>query len=97
VALEELELLDPTAEREPTVRPLAPRLSPGPGAGRRVALLDIRKPRGDVFLDQLEQLLVQRGYEVERTAKTTFAKPAAADLRREIAERCVAVIEALAD
>jgi hypothetical protein len=89
-----LELLDPTAEREPTERRLADRLA---GDGGRVALLDIRKPRGDVFLDELERLLVQRGYEVERTFKPTFTKPAPADLRREIAERCDAVIEALAD
>jgi hypothetical protein len=97
MALEELELLDPSAERQPTVRPLADRLPAGDPAGQRVALLDIRKPRGDVFLDELERLLAERGYEVERTAKTTFAKPAASDLRREIAERCGAVIEALAD
>ena len=96
MALEPLELLDPTSERSVAARPLAPRL-PAEAAGQRVALLDIRKPRGDVFLDQLEELLVARGYEVERTAKTTFAKPAAADLRRDIAERCGAVIEALAD
>jgi hypothetical protein len=65
--------------------------------GARIALLDIRKPRGDVFLDELERLLRERGHEVERTAKPTFTKPAPADLRREIAERCDAVIEALAD
>ncbi len=97
MALEELELLDPSAEREPTARRLAERLPAGDAAGQRIALLDIRKPRGDVFLDELELLLAQRGYEVERTAKTTFAKPAASDLRREIAKRCGAVIEALAD
>ena len=90
-----LELLDPTTERDSGDRPLA---APIDGAqGLRIALLDIRKPRGDVFLDQLEELLVARGYEVERTAKATFTKPAAADLRRDIAERCGAVIEALAD
>jgi hypothetical protein len=32
-----------------------------------------------------------------RTAKPTFTKPAPADVRSEIAERCDAVIEALAD
>ena len=60
-------------------------------------MLDIRKPRGDVFLDELERLLVERGHEVQRTAKPTFTKPAPADLRREIAQQCDAVIEALAD
>lgn len=91
-----LEILDPTAERDPAGRPLADRpeeIAPG----TTVALLDIRKPRGDVFLDELERLLRERGLEVERTAKPTFTKPAPADLRREIAARCDAVIEALAD
>ena len=87
-----MRILDPTAERAAVERPLAPR-----GALRTVALLDIRKPRGDVFLDELERLLRERGHDVERTAKPTFTKPAPADLRREIAARCDAVIEALAD
>jgi hypothetical protein len=88
-----LRILDPTAERESVSRPLAPRSGPP----RRIALLDIRKPRGDVLLDELEALLIERGHEVQRTAKPTFTKPAPADLRREIAEHCDAVIEALAD
>jgi hypothetical protein len=90
-----LEVLDPTGEREGVERPLAARLPAGRPA--RIALLDIRKPRGDVFLDFLEEQLVARGHAVERTAKPTFTKPAPADLRRDIAERCDAVIEALAD
>jgi hypothetical protein len=88
-----LTILDPTREAEPQTRPLAPR----DGAPRRIALVDIRKPRGDVFLDELEALLRDRGHEIERTQKPTFTKPAPADVRREIAERCDAVIEALAD
>ena len=88
-----LEVLDPTAERDPAGRPLAARSGPP----KSIALLDIRKPRGDVFLDELESLLRDRGIEVLRTAKPTFTKPAPADLRREIAEQCEAVIEALAD
>ncbi len=50
-----------------------------------------------MFLDELEALLAARGHSVERTAKPTFTKPAPADLRRDIAQRCDAVIEALAD
>ena len=93
---EGLVILDPTAERdEATGRPLAEPLAADTGA--RIALLDIRKPRGDVFLDEIERLLRERGHEVERTAKPTFTKPAPADLRREIGERCDAVIESLAD
>jgi hypothetical protein len=88
-----LTILDPTAERDAAPeRPLAAR-----GDARTIALLDIRKPRGDVFLDELELLLRERGHEIVREAKPTFTKPAPQDLRREIAERCDAVIEALAD
>jgi hypothetical protein len=90
-----LVVLDPTAERESDRRPLAARLQRDSSA--RIALLDIHKPRGDVFLDALEQLLTERGHQVQRTAKPTFTKPAPVDLRREIAEHCDAVIEALAD
>jgi len=93
VALETFEILDPTPEREAGGRPLAAPMA----AGARIALLDIRKPRGDVFLDELERLLAERGHAVERTMKPTFTKPAPADVRREIATRCDAVIEALAD
>ena len=92
-ALETLEILDPTAEVDPEGRPLAGR----PLDLRTIALVDIRKPRGDVFLDELERLLRERGHEVQRTAKPTFTKPAPADVRKEIATRCDAVIEALAD
>jgi hypothetical protein len=92
----EVVVLDPTAERdEAAARPLAGPLAAGRAA--RIALLDIRKPRGDVFLDELERLLRDRGHDVDRTAKPTFTKPAPQDLRRAIAERCDAVIEALAD
>jgi hypothetical protein len=87
-----MKILDPTAERDLVERPLAAR-----GTLRVVALLDIRKPRGDVFLDELETLLRGRDVTVRREAKPTFTKPAPADLRREIATRCDAVIEALAD
>jgi hypothetical protein len=88
-------LLDPTSERAPAHRERVAR--PESLEGKRVALLDISKPRGDVFLDRLEARLRERGCEVERFAKPTFTKPAPADLRYEIAQRCEAVIEALAD
>ncbi|TMQ19035.1 MAG: hypothetical protein E6J90_04865 [Deltaproteobacteria bacterium] len=88
-------LLDPTSERRPVERPRAPR--PPALAGKTIALLDISKPRGDVFLERLAALLVARGATVRRYTKPTFTKPAPADLRRQIAEDCGAVIEALAD
>lgn len=62
-----------------------------------MGLLDINKPRGDVFLDHLEQLLTARGLQVRRYAKPTFTKPAPIDLRHEMATQCDVVIEALAD
>ncbi len=88
-----LTILDPTAERDPQGRPLAARS----GRPSTIALLDINKPRGNIFLDELEAQLHGRRISVLREAKPTFTKPAPADLRREIAGRCDAVIEALAD
>ena len=93
MALEVIEILDPTPERVPDGRPLAAPIADG----ARIALVDIRKPRGDVFLDELERILRERGVDVLRTQKPTFTKPAPADVRREIARDCEAVIEALAD
>ena len=81
--------------RHPGTRPLAAR--PESLEGKTVGLLDISKPRGDVFLNRLEERLRERGLNVERYAKPTFTKPAPADLRREIETKCDVVVEALAD
>jgi hypothetical protein len=88
-------VLDPTSERSPETRARLPRLASL--GGRRIGLLDISKARGDVFLDRVESLLRARGAEVLRFRKPTFTKPAPVDLRQEIATRCEAVVEALAD
>lgn len=88
-------LLDPTGERTVTERTRLAR--PASLHGQVVGLLDISKPRGDVFLDRLEQRLVENGAEVRRYRKPTFTKPAPVDLRHEIATQCTLVIEALAD
>lgn len=88
-------LLDPTDERAPAERAPLPR--PASLDGARVGLLDISKPRGDVFLDRLQELLAGRGLSVRRYAKPTYTKPMPPDLRREIAAECDVVIEALAD
>ena len=88
-------LLDPTGERTAPHREPLPR--PATLAGQVVGLLDISKPRGDVFLDRLEQLLADAGAVVRRYSKPTFTKPAPVDLRHEIATQCTLVIEALAD
>ena len=88
-------LLDPTNERRTLERTLLPR--PASLRGKTVGLLDISKPRGDVFLNRIEQRLVELGAAVLRYKKPTFAKPAPIDLRHEIATHCQLVIEALAD
>ncbi len=88
-------VLDPTGERTVTTRERLPR--PESLRGQVVGLLDIAKPRGNVFLDRLEQRLTADGATVRRYAKPTFTKPAPVDLRHEITTQCTLVIEALAD
>jgi hypothetical protein len=88
-------VLDPTSERSPEKRPRRKPLDTL--AGKTVALLDISKARGDVFLNRIEELLRKQGAAVERFAKPTFTRVAPVDLKQEIATKCHAVIEALAD
>jgi hypothetical protein len=88
-------LLDPTSGGDGTDRRLAPRLSSLDG--KKVALLDISKPRGSVFLDGLEKRLREQGVDVVRYRKASYARVADRDLRAEIAANSDAVIEALAD
>jgi hypothetical protein len=88
-------LLDPTGERAPAARTRAARLASFSGA--TVGLLDIRKPRGDVFLKRVEDRLTSEGAKVLHFTKPTFTRIAPVDLRQEIATRCDAVVEALAD
>ena len=88
-------VLDPTGERTVETRERLPR--PSSMEGKMVGLLDISKPRGNIFLDRLEERLTEMGVRVERYAKPTFTKPAPIDLRHEIATQCDLVIEALAD
>jgi len=88
-------VLDPTGER--TVAERARVQRPATIDGLRIGLLDISKPRGDVFLDHLAARLTESGASVQRYRKPTFTKPAPVDLRHEIATQCDLVIEALAD
>ena len=87
--------LSKTSERSLPVREPVPRLASLDGVC--VALLDISKPRGDVFLNRIETRLAESGAQVKRFSKPTFTKPAPVDLRHQIASECGAVIEALAD
>ena len=88
-------LLDPTSERDPAVRDRLPR--PRSIAQKRIALLDISKPRGDIFLDRLAEKLDSMGVESRRYRKPTFARVAPAELKQQIVSECDLVIEALAD
>jgi hypothetical protein len=88
-------ILDPTGERAAAERARLAR--PGSVYGLTVGLLDISKPRGNVFLDRIEERLRELGATVKRYRKPTFTKPAPVDLRHEIATDCHVVIEALAD
>ena len=89
-------ILDPTDERVPVERQITARTSEITGS---VALLDISKPRGNVLLDRLEELLTERapGIRVNRYAKPTFTKPAPDARRQQIRSDNDFIIEGLAD
>jgi len=88
-------LLDPTSERSPTIRPRLPR--PESLDGLRIGILDIAKPRGDVFLHRLGERLVERGIAVTHYAKPTNTRVAPLSLRQQIAGEVDLVIEGLSD
>ena len=88
-------LVDPTGQTTPERRERLAR--PGSLSGLSVGILDISKPRGDVFLDRLDERLSEGGIAVKRYQKPTFARPAPTALRQQIATEVDAVIEGLAD
>ena len=53
-------------------------------SGRKIALLDINKARGDEFLDRMDELLRERGAVTVRLAKGSFSRPAAAAIIDEV-------------
>ncbi len=89
-------ILDPTDERVPVARQLTTRTGALKG---RVSFLDISKPRGNILIDRIEELLLAQHPEVtvHRYAKPTFTKPCPDGLRAEIRQNSDFVIEALAD
>ncbi len=89
-------LVDPRHERSGAPQQPAPRLTSL--TGKTVALLDISKPGGDMFLDRLALLLVETYgvAKIIRTMKPTFAKPAPSTVLLAL-QGVDAVIEALAD
>ena len=88
-------LLDPTSERSPTLRPRLPR--PESLDGLTIGILDIAKPRGDVFLHRLGERLAERGIAVRHYAKPTNTRPAPTALAQQIATEVSVVIEGLSD
>ncbi len=88
-------LVDPTAELAPEGLARLPR--PKSLESLTVAVLDISKPRGDVFLDRIAAHLGERGIEVKRYCKPTVARPASLEMQQAIAEECDVMIEGLAD
>ncbi len=88
-------LLDPTAETEAAVRARLPR--PASLDGLTVGLLDISKPRGDVFLDQVEKRMTERGIAVRRYRKPTVIRPAPVEIQQAVATECDIMFEGLAD
>lgn len=88
-------LLDPTSERQPATRQLNDRLPTL--TGKTIGLLDISKPRGKEFLDEVEKQLGDQGARVIRYSKPTFTRVAPTELSQQISIECDAVIEGLAD
>jgi hypothetical protein len=89
-------LVNPLNETLPQAGVAAPRLASL--HGKAIALLDISKPGGSIFLDRIEHLLKERHgvASVVREMKPTFAKPAPPGIIEKI-RSADAVIEALAD
>jgi hypothetical protein len=90
-----MEYVSPFDERRRPSEPLASR--PASIQGKRIALLDINKRRGDEFLDRIEVLLRAHGATTFRMVKQIFSKPAAPELIRRIANRGDLAVEGLAD
>lgn len=89
-------LVHPGNESFPHAAPPPPRLTAL--AGKKIGLLDISKPGGNLFLDRLESILRERYgvAEVVRARKPTFAKNAPPQVIEQL-RGMDAVIEALAD
>ena len=88
-------ILDPTSEHSPAERQLLPRLKTLNDT--TIGLLDISKPRGKEFLDEIQKALEALGATVLRYTKPTFARVAPKELSQRISSDCDAVIEGLAD
>ena len=90
-------LYDPTASTRPSATPLAARVADL--NDKVIGMLDISKPKGNVFLDRLTERIQERyrPREIIRRVKPTFTRPAPEEIRKELEQQCDVVIEALAD
>lgn len=88
-------LLDPTGEHTVVTRRNAPK--PPTLDGLTLGLLDIGKPRGDVFLDRLAERFGERGITVKRYAKPTPSRLVAADVKQRMLNEVQAAVIGLAD
>ena len=87
-------VVNPCNERK-LIGKAAPRLQTL--SGKTIALLDISKPGGSIFLDRLQKLLVEnQGANVIRLVKPTFTKPAPDEVIEKL-RGVDAVVEGLAD
>ncbi len=88
-------LLEPVAEEETEVHPLALRVSEI--NGKRIGFLDNSKERADEILEVIEDLLTERFEftEVVRRRKRYYTKSAPPELIEELAERCELVVTAV--
>jgi hypothetical protein len=88
-------LRDPTAETSPTRRA---RLAPPPSLdGKVVALMDIGKSGGSVFLDRLEGHFKSAGVATKRYRKPTNTKVAPPAVLQTIAAEAQLAVIALSD
>jgi len=90
-----MEYVSPLDDRVTPAKAHAPRS--GTLEGARVALLDITKAQGDLFLDRVEQLLRARGAETWRISKEIFSRPASAGVIEQVAIHGDLAVEGLAD
>ena len=88
-------LLDPTSELKPSNMVPLPRLQDL--SEKTVGLLDISKPRGDIFINRIEKLLNNYGVNTVRYKKPTFTRIAPIELKQTIVMECDAIVESLAD
>lgn len=90
-------LYDPTAAPTTRAQSLAERVSDL--HGKVIGMLDISKPKGNMFLDRLAERIRAdfQPRNIIRVMKPTFTRPAPEEVRKALAQQCDIVIEALAD